>query len=298
MDVAVTGSTGLIGTALGNELRADGHRVLRVVRHPAGPDEATWDPERGTIDAAALEGIGAVVHLAGAGIADKRWSEARRQEILGSREKGTHLLAATLAGLSSPPAVLLSGSAIGWYGDRGDEVLTESSTSGQGFLPEVCRRWEAATAPAEAAGVRVAHLRTGLVLAPGGGMLKRMAPLFRFALGGRLGSGRQWWPWVALADEVGAIRWLLDHDVHGPVNLTAPTPVTNAQFTRVLADVVHRPAVLPVPEFGPELLLGRDLARQLLFSSARVLPAVLQSAGYPFRQAELRPALESALHRP
>ena len=186
-----------------------------------------------------------MVNLAGAGIADRRWSAERKALLLRSREAGTTLLATTLAGLAHPPPVLLSGSAIGYYGDRGDEVLTESSEPGRGFLPDLCRAWEAATRPAEDAGIRVVHLRTGLVLAPKGGMLRRMVPLFRLALGGRLGRGRQYWPWVALDDEVGAIRWLLDHDVRGPVNLTGPRPVTNAEFTRSLGEAVHRPAVLP-----------------------------------------------------
>ena len=182
-----------------------------------------------------------MVNLAGAGIGDKRWTAERKTLLLSSREAGTSLLARTLAGLAHPPPVLLSGSAIGIYGDRGDEVLTESSAPGQGFLPELCRAWEAATRPAEEAGIRVAHLRTGLVLAPDGGMMDRLVPLFRVALGGRLGRGRQYWPWVALDDEVGAIRWLLDHDVRGPVNLTGPRPVTNAAFTRALGRAVHRP---------------------------------------------------------
>jgi uncharacterized protein (TIGR01777 family) len=296
MDVAITGSSGLIGSALREALRADGHRVLAVVRRPAGRDETTWDPEAGTIDSQAFAGLDAVVHLAGAGIADKRWTAERRRLLLHSREASTRLLATTLASLDRPPRVLLSGSAVGYYGDRGDEVLSETSPPGKGFLADLCRTWEATTAPAAAAGIRVAHLRTGLVLAPGGGLLSRMVPLFRLGLGGRLGSGRQYWPWVSLADEVGAIRWLLDHDVSGPVNLTAAGPVTNAEFTRVLAEVVHRPALLPVPAFGPGLLLGRDLARGLIFASARALPTVLEAGGYRFHHPDLHSALEAAVH--
>ena len=207
-------------------------------------------------------------------------------------------MARTLAGLARPPKVLLSGSGINYYGDRGDTRLTEASPPGAGFLARVCVGWEAATAPAEAAGVRVAHLRTGPVLARSGGALRRMLPLFRAGLGGRLGSGRQYWSWIALEDEVGAIRWLLDHDVAGPVNLVAPEPATNAQLTRALARAVHRPAVLPVPAFGPRLLLGRELADELLFSSVRAEPAVLSRSGYRFRQPELSGALDAVLRAP
>jgi uncharacterized protein (TIGR01777 family) len=295
MSVAVTGSSGLIGTALAAVLRDEGHGVVPVVRRAARAGEIGWDPERGTIDAAGLDGLDAVVNLAGAGIADKRWTQERKAMLRSSREAGTSLLARTLAGLAHPPQVLLSGSAIGIYGDRGDELLTESSAPGDGFLPELCRAWEAATRPAEEAGIRVAHLRTGLVLAPHGGMMNRLVPLFRFALGGRLGRGRQYWPWVALDDEVGAIRWLLDHEVSGPVNLTGPRPVTNAAFTRALGRAVHRPAVLPVPPFAPELLLGRELAQELLFTSARVVPAVLEGGGYTFHHPDLASALDAVV---
>lgn len=295
LGIAITGSSGLVGTALTTRLRAEGHRVVPVVRREAGDGEVAWDPARGTIDATGLDGLDAVVNLAGAGIGDERWTPARKALLRSSRVDGTTLLARTLAGLAHPPRVLLSGSAIGIYGDRGDEVLTESSGSGEGFLPDLCRAWEAATRPAEEAGIRVAHLRTGLVLAPDGGMLDRLVPLFRFALGGRLGRGRQYWPWVALDDEVGAIRWLIDHDVRGPVNLTGPRPVTNAAFTRALGRAVHRPAVLPVPPFGPDLLLGRELAHELLFASARVVPAALEAGGYAFRHPDLASALEAAV---
>ena len=295
MNIAVTGSSGLIGTALAAALRGEGHGVVPVVRRAARPGEIGWDPERGTIDAEGLDGLDAVINLAGAGIADKRWTAERKALLLSSREAGTSLLARTLAGLAHPPRVLLSGSAIGIYGDRGAEVLTESSAPGEGFLPELCRAWETATRPAEEAGIRVAHLRTGLVLAPDGGMMDRLVPLFRFALGGRLGRGRQYWPWVALDDEVGAIRWLLDHDVRGPVNLTGPRPVTNAAFTRALGRAVHRPAVLPVPPFAPALLLGPELARELLFASARVVTAALEAGGYAFRHPDLASALDVAV---
>lgn len=299
MDIAVTGASGLIGSKLVTALAADGHRPVRLVRRDPAPgeDAVRWDPAAGTIDAASLEGIGAVVHLAGEGIAEKRWSAEQKKRILDSRVQGTSLLATTLANLTTPPAVLLSGSAIGFYGDRGDEALTETSGPGDIFLADVCRAWEAATAPAEAAGIRVAHLRTGIVLDRNGGALAKTLPLFRLGIGGRLGSGRQWWSWIGIDDEVGAIRFLLDADVAGPVNLTAPNPVTNAEFTKVLGQVLGRPTLLPVPAFGPKLLLGSELAEQLLFTSARVLPDVLTAAGYAFQAPDLEGALRQELDR-
>lgn len=297
MDIAITGASGLIGRALSDALRSAGHRPLPLVRRDPAPgeDAVRWDPAAGTIDAASLEGVGAVVHLAGEGIAEKRWNEAQKRRILDSRVDGTTLLSTTLAGLNRPPGVLLSGSAIGYYGERGDEELTEASDPGDLFISDVCRAWEAATAPAEAAGIRVAHLRTGIVLDAHGGALAKTLPLFRFGLGGRLGSGRQWWSWIGIADEVGAIVFLLDADVSGPVNLTAPTPVTNAEFTKVLGRVLGRPTLLPVPAFGPKILLGSELAEQLLFTSARVLPDVLTGAGYEFRSPDLEGALREEL---
>jgi len=297
MDIAVTGASGLIGSKLVGALTAAGHRPLRLVRRDPSPgeDAVRWDPAAGTIDAASLEGVGAVVHLAGEGIAEKRWSAEQKRRILDSRVDGTSLLATTLAGLNRPPGVLLSGSAIGFYGERGDEELTESSGPGDIFLADVCRAWEAATAPAEEAGIRVAHLRTGIVLDRHGGALAKTLPLFRFGLGGRLGSGRQWWSWIGIDDEVGAIEFLLGADISGPVNLTAPNPVTNAEFTKVLGSVLGRPTLLPVPAFGPKVLLGSELAEQLLFTSARVLPGVLTDAGYEFRSPDLEGALREEL---
>jgi uncharacterized protein (TIGR01777 family) len=299
MKVAVTGSSGLIGTALLASLRGDGHEVLPVVRAAstsghAGP-VARWDVDRGEIDAAALEGVDAVVHLAGEGIAEKRWSDEQRRRVLESRSKGTALLAGALAGLTTKPSVLLSGSAVGFYGDRGDEVLTEASPPGTGFLAEVGLAWEAATAPAADAGIRVAHLRTGIVLDRRGGALAKMLPLFRFGLGGKMGNGRQWWSWITLADEIGAIRFLLDHDVAGAVNLTAPEPATNAELAKAIGRAMHRPSFVPVPKFGPKLLLGRELADALLFGSQRVIPEVLAAAGYPFQHPRLDEALAAVL---
>jgi len=300
MRIAVTGSSGLIGAALTRSLEADGHSVVPVVRRPVAAGEAAvrWDPDAGTIDAAALEGLDGVVHLAGAGIGDKRWSDDYKRTILESRTKGTELLARTLAGLDAPPPVLVSGSAIGIYGDTGDAEVDESAPPGDDFLAGVCVQWEAATAPATEAGIRVPLVRTGIVLSPHGGALAKLLPLFKLGLGGRMGSGRQWWSWVSLDDEVDAIRWLLDHDVAGPVNVVAPQPVTNAQLTKTLAAVLHRPSLVPVPSFGPKLLLGGELAESLLFTSQRVQPRVLAESGYPFRHPDLEGALRSLLGRP
>jgi uncharacterized protein (TIGR01777 family) len=237
------------------------------------------------------------VHLAGVGIADKRWSAAQKRAILDSRTQGTSLIARTLAGLSRPPAVLVSASAIGYYGDRDDEELTEASGPGTGFLADVCVQWEAATAPAGDAGVRVAMIRTGIVLSADGGALAKQLPLFRLGLGGPFGSGRQYQSWIALEDEVAAIVHLLGADVAGPFNLTAPNPVTSAEFAGTLGRVLHRPAVLRVPRFGPALLLGGELAENLLYSSQRVLPRALESSGYRFAHPELEPYLRHLVGR-
>ena len=299
MDIAITGSTGLIGEALRTSLRADGHRVVRIVRRSAsGPDEITWDPAAGRLDPADLAGLDAVVHLAGEGIAEKRWTDAQKQRILTSRTEGTGLVARAMAECgANGPRVLVSGSAIGWYGDRGDEELTEASAAGTGFLADVCRRWEAAADPAREAGVRVAHPRTGIVLDPDGGVLAKQLPLFRVGLGGRIGNGRQYMSWIAIEDEVAALRFLVDHDIEGPVNLTAPNPVTNRAFTEALGSALRRPTVVPVPGFGPKLLFGGELVDQLLLASQRVLPDRLQEAGFTFARPELGPALVALLHR-
>jgi uncharacterized protein (TIGR01777 family) len=296
MDVLVTGSSGLIGTALVRGLRAAGHRPVRLVRGEATePDAVTWDPVAGTIDRARLDGAEAAVNLAGAGIGDHRWTTEYKRIIRTSRLSSTQLLARTLASLEPRPRVLLSGSAIGIYGDRGDEPLTEQSELGTGFLADVARDWEAATGPASEAGIRVAHLRTGIVLSKEGGALKKMLPLFKLFVGGRFGSGEQWQSWIAIDDEVGAILHLLEHDVAGPVNVTAPNPVTNADFAKTLGRVLDRPAAVPVPAFGPKLLLGGELADSLLFDGQRVLPTVLESSGYSFQHPELEGALRAVL---
>lgn len=299
MRIAVTGSTGLIGTALVRSLRTDGHTVVPVVRRPvgAGEDAVQWDPSAGTIDAAALDGVDGVVHLAGAGIGDHRWTDEYRRTILDSRVRGTELLAGALAGLDRPPAVLVSGSAIGFYGATGDTEVDETASAGDDFLASVCVAWEGATAAAADAGIRVPLLRTGIVLDRSGGALHKMLPLFRMFAGGRMGSGAQWWSWITIDDEVSAIRWLLEHDVHGPVNAVAPHPVTNREFTAALATALHRPAFLPVPAFGPRLLLGRDLADSLLFTSQRIAPSVLTDSGFTFAHPTIEGALAAVLAR-
>jgi uncharacterized protein (TIGR01777 family) len=293
--IAITGSSGLIGTALRTRLATDGHEVVPIVRGDAAPGTISWDPRGGRLDPDALEGLDGVVNLAGAGIGDHRWTAAYRRTVIDSRRRGTTLLAEALAATSAPPAVLVSGSAIGFYGDRGDEVLTEASPSGEGFLPEICRAWEGATAAAEAAGIRVAHVRTGIVLARRGGALGKLLPLFRLGLGGRMGSGRQWMSWITLADEVEVLCHLLTHDVRGAVNAVAPHPVTNATLSRALGRALHRPALVPVPAFGPRLVLGRQLADELLFASQRVRPAVLEDAGFAFHHPELDGGLAAVL---
>lgn len=236
----------------------------------------------GALDRGALYGADAVVHLAGEGVAAKRWSPEQKRRVLGSRTVGTTLVAETIAGMERKPRVLLSASAVGYYGSRGDEVLTETSSPGRDFLAQVCIAWEASTAPAEEAGIRVAHLRTGIVVGKSGGAVAKTLPLFKLGLGGRIGSGRQWWSWISLTDEIGAIRFLLDHEVAGPVNLTGPEPVTNAEFTKSVGRALHRPTLIPVPAFGPRLLLGREAADAVVGASQRVKPVVLSEAGYRF----------------
>jgi uncharacterized protein (TIGR01777 family) len=299
VDVAVTGSSGLIGRALVRRLADLGHQVRRVVRSGGGgPDEVRWDPMVGMIDSSALAGVDAVVHLAGEGIGDHRWTEAQKRRIKDSRVTGTTVLAEALARLDPRPAVLLTASGISVYGDRGDQVVTEATAPGSGFLPEVVVAWEAATSAAADAGIRTASFRNGIVLSPDGGALAKQLPLFRFGLGGRLGPGTQWMPWISLDDEVSAIVHLLTADVSGPVNLTSPEPVTNATFTSVLGRVLGRPTLLPVPKFGPRLLLGRQLADELLFWSVRAVPERLQASGFEFAHPDLEGALRAVLDKP
>jgi len=295
--VAITGASGLIGSALSARLQTLGQEATAIVRRPVGRGERAvqWDPGAGTIDRDGLEGLDAVVHLAGAGVGDRRWSLARKQVVLESRTRSTAFLAQALAGLADPPRALISASAVGFYGDRADETVTEQTGPGSDFLAYVCQRWEAAAGPASEADIRVAFARSGIVLSAHGGALGKLLPMFRLGLGGRFGTGSQWWSWITLDDEVGALLWLLDHDQAGPVNLTAPNPVTNREFTRVLGQVLSRPAVLPVPRFGPRLLLGAELAEALLFTSAKVVPAVLEKGGYNFTDTDLEPGLRRLL---
>jgi uncharacterized protein (TIGR01777 family) len=294
--VVVTGASGLIGTALVSSLRSDGHDVLRLVRHIAlAPDEANWDPARRLLDPSLLAGSDAVVHLAGAGVGDKRWSEAYKQTILASRVDGTSTLAAALASMDSPPGVLVSASAVGFYGERGDDVLDESASLGSGFLADVVRQWEACTAPASDAGVRVVHIRSGLVLSADGGVLGRTLPLFKLGLGGRLGSGRQWMPWIALPDEVAAIRFLLDSPaLSGAVNLSAPTPVRNSDYTHAVGRAVHRPTLAPVPRITLRVALA-GFADEGALVSQRAVPRRLLDAGFEFSYPTLDAALTALL---
>jgi uncharacterized protein (TIGR01777 family) len=297
MKIAVTGSHGLIARHLLPALDAAGHQVVKVVRGQAGAGELHWDPAAGELDGDALEGVDAVVHLAGKGIFG-RWSETHKAEVRNSRLQGTALLADRLAGLSRKPATLVSGSAVGYYGDRGSEVLTEVSQRGRGFLADLVEDWEAATAAAEDAGIRTVKLRTGIVCAADGGALKLQLPVFKLGVGGRLGSGEQWFPWVSIDDEVGAILHALDHDsLSGPVNLAAPEPVTNAEFTRALGEVLHRPTALAVPAVAIRTVLGREMADETLLVSQRVQPVALDASGYRFRHPEVRGALRAVLDR-
>lgn len=293
--IAVTGSGGLIGSALVSSLRADGHQVVRLVRHrPRGADEVHWDPKGRTVDSAGLTGCDAVVHLAGAGVAERRWTAAYKRELWDSRVRGTSAIAEAVAGMAAPPATLLVGTAIGWYGDTGDRAVDESAPAGEGFLPDLCAAWEAAAAPAQQAGVRTVFARTGLVVARHGGAWGRLFPVFRAGIGGRLGSGRQYWSHIALHDHVAALRHLLERPaLHGPVNLTAPEPVTNREVTRVMAGVLRRPALFPVP--APVLRLAIGEFAHDVTGSQRVRPARLLDSGFRFDFPGIEDAVRAAL---
>ena len=311
MRVAVTGSSGLIGAAAVKRLRSEGHEVLRIVRpdtrfgssEDARPSPSQqqpaptvrWDPQRGAIDGDSLEGCDAVLHLAGEPIGARRWSLEQKRRISDSRVRATSLLAEALAGLEAPPGVLLSASAVGYYGSRGDEVVNEQSQPGDDYLSQVCRDWEAAAQPARDAGIRVVHPRTGVVLDKSGGALAEMLPFFRLGLGGRIGGGRQWVSWITLHDEVAALRWLLDADVEGPVNLCAPSPVTNIELTSALGRALRRPTFLPTPKPALWAKLGRELTEALLYASSRVEPAVLMSHGFEFSHRDISAALQAVL---
>lgn len=297
MRIAITGSTGLIGQALVRSLRTDGHDVVRFVRRtPAAPDEAVWDPRRGYVDPSGLAGCGAVVHLAGAGVGDHRWTAAYKKEIRDSRVGGTDAMARAIAALDEPPAVLVSGSAIGYYGDTGDRAVDEHAPAGQGFLPDVCVDWEAAAAPAQEAGVRTVFARTGLVVAAEGGAWGKLFPIFRAGVGGRLGNGRQFWSFISLHDEIAALRHAIDTpELSGPVNLTAPEPVTNREVTAAMGRVLHRPTPFPVPAPAMRVVLG-EFAGDVL-GSQRVRPARLLESGFVFRYPGIDEAIRAALGR-
>lgn len=302
MDVVVTGASGFIASALLPALRAAGHHPIRAVRgRTSEPDCISWDPLAGTIDASALEGVPAVVHLAGAGIGDKRWTDERKALILESRTASTRLLATTLAGLARPPKVLVSSSAIGYYGSRGDEILTETSAPGDEFVSDVCLRWEAAAKFVTNVDIRLAIIRTGLVLGKDGGVLKRLLTPFRLGLGGKIGSGKQWMSWISLVDEVKAIIYALENsDLSGPVNLTAPNPVTNSEFTKTLGAVLNRPTFLPTPTAPLKAIYGSELVNHLLLEGQRVIPERLQSTatganGFVFTHPTLEGALRALL---
>lgn len=296
MDVLISGATGLIGSALTPELEAKGHTVRRLTRHPRQDGDIRWDLDAGIIDGD-LSGTDAVVHLAGESIAEGRWTEEKKRRILESRKKGTRLLAERVAELSEPPSVMVSVSATGYYGDRGNELLTEESESGDLFLSEVCREWEAAADPAREAGVRVVHPRFGIVLTTEGGALGATLPIFKLGGGGKIGSGRQYWSWVSFDDVIGAILHLMDNeDLSGPVNVVTPDPPTNAEYTRVLGKALNRPTFFTVPAPAARVMLG-GIADELLLASERVEPVRLQEAGYTFRHPELEGALRHLLGR-
>lgn len=294
--IAVTGSSGLIGSELVERLRGAGHRVHRLVRRRSAAvgDDVYWSVEEREIDAAALEGIDGVVHLAGHPIGAERWSPSVKAAIQESRVAGTALLAEALAGLQDPPAVLVSGSAVGYYGDRGDELLTETSPPGHDFLADVCVGWERSADPAREAGIRVVHPRTGVVIAEEGPLIDKVELPFKLGVGGRIGDGQQWVPWIALEDHVRALEFLLDTELSGPVNLTAPEAVRNEELTSAIGDVLHRPTVIPTPIFGIRLLYG-EMGVSLATVSQRVVPRVLLDAGFEFRCTDLRAALRHAL---
>ncbi|MET9731571.1 TIGR01777 family oxidoreductase [Streptomyces sp. NPDC006458] len=293
--IVVAGASGLIGRALVESLTADGHEVVRLVRRqPSAADEARWDPRGGHVDASALSGCDAVVNLAGAGVGNRPWTKGYREEIRASRVLGTRTLARAVAALERRPRVFVGGSAIGWYGDTGQRAVDEDAPAGQGFLPSVCVEWEAAAAPAQEAGVRTVFVRTGLVVARGGGAWGKLFPLFKAGLGTRFGDGRQYWSYVALRDEVAAIRHLIDRDdLSGPFNVTAPKPLTNREITAVMGRVLNRPAVLSAPAPVLKLALG-DMAGEVLISQ-RVLPRRLLESGFVFALPGIEEAVRAAL---
>jgi uncharacterized protein (TIGR01777 family) len=296
--IAITGATGLIGSALVPALRTDGHSVVRLVRRAsAAADEVRWDPGGRQLDPGALADVDAVVHLAGVGIGDRRWSGKHEAAVRASRTDGTETISEAIACAEPRPRTLVSASAIGWYGDTGDREVDETGPAGSDVLADVVVRWEAATAAAEKAGVRVAHIRTGLICGRKGGLLGKLVPLVKLGVGGRLASGRQYWSWISLPDEIGAIRHVLSHEeISGAVNLTGPRPVTNAEFIGTLGRVLHRPTVLPVPGFALRIVAGH-FADVGIIAGQRVLPRVLERTGYRFQHETAEQALRWATRR-
>ena len=295
MKILISGSHGLVGKALSKSLTAEGHEVIRLVRDSAGAPEIEWHPNQGRIDAKQLEGFDVVVHLAGENIASGRWTSEKKRAIRESRVKGTSLLSESLARLSRPPSVFLSASAIGYYGDRGDELLTEKSAPGDGFLPLVCIEWENATKAASEKGIRTVHTRFGIILDRDEGALAKMLPPFKMGIGGKIGDGRQWMSWIALDDVVNGLKFLMaDSSTSGPVNFVAPNPVTNAEFTKALGRVLSRPTLFPVPAFGARLAFG-EMADALLLSSQKVEPSILKERAFGFSWPTLAPALKHLL---
>ena len=295
MKLVLTGASGLIGPALRSSLLADGHSVRTLVRHETGKaDEDQWDPTQGLMDPDVLEGVDVVVCLSGAGVGDHRWTDSYKQTIVSSRVDSVGTVVRTMVG-SGSTAKLVSASAVGYYGDTGDAVVDEQTPAGKGFLADVCVKWEGAAEPAQSAGIPVSFLRTGLVLAKNGGLLKRLVPLVKAGIGGKLGSGRQYMPWISLADEIAAIRFVIDHDLPGPVNLTGPAPARNVDLTKALGSALNRPTIFPVPAVGARIVLG-EFAGDVL-TGQKALPAKLQGAGFEFAHTTVETAIRAELGR-
>lgn len=290
MRIAITGASGLVGSALIPVLTAAGHQVLRLVRRTPAQNEIAWDPERGQLDREALEGVDAVIHLAGENVGEGRWTEERKHRILESRTKGTRLLAENLAALKQKPSVLISASAVGYYGNRGDETITETSLVGSGFLSDVCVAWEAAADAARAAGIRVVHPRIGVVLSHAGGALPKMALPVRMGVGGAVGSGQQYIPWISMADLIGSLQWFLEKPVEGVFNVCAPGPVSSQQLNACLGKVLHRPVFLKVPAFAIRGIFGQ-MGEEVLLGGAKVVPQRLLQAGFVFKDSDLEALL-------
>jgi len=298
--ILISGASGFIGSALADKLVASGHRVIRLTRRPVSPgqDAVSWNPQTGHLDAADLEGVEAVIHLAGEGIGDHRWTEAHKARVLDSRVRGTHLLAETIAGLDTPPRVMVSQSGAHFYGfESGDLSLTEDAPPGGGFLARVVEQWETATEPAENGGIRVVRTRSGVVLSPGGGALKKQLLPFRLGIGGKIGSGHQYFSWISLQDELEAMEFVLEReDISGPVNLVAPNAVTNAEFTRALGAALGRPTFMPIPSLAIKVLFGTEMSKEMIFGGQRLVPRRLLDAGFEFRDPEVESALRRMLN--